>query len=179
MSPLQDRYDVVVVGAGNAALSAAIAAHLDGAKTLVLEKAPEAARGGNSYFTGGAVRFPYDDLDDLIPLLGEISDAERAQLDVGTYPRSDFYDDLMRVTGGKSDPELAEILVNNAHDTAVWLREQGVRWGLMYSRQSFKVDGVYKFWGGLACETVGAGKGLVDSLFDRTVDLGIDIAYGT
>jgi tricarballylate dehydrogenase len=85
----------------------------------------------------------------------------------------------MRVTGGKSDPELADVLVNNAHDTAIWLREQGVRWGLMYSRQSFKVDGVYKFWGGLACETVGAGKGLVDSLFDRIVDLGIDIAYGT
>jgi tricarballylate dehydrogenase len=179
MSPLKDKYDVVVVGAGNAALSSAIAAKLDGANVLVLEKAPEAARGGNSYVTGGAVRFPYDDLDDLIPLLGEISDAERAQIDVGTYPRSAFYDDLMRVTGGKSDPELADVLVNNAHDTAVWLREQGVRWGLMYSRQSFKVDGVYKFWGGLACETVGAGKGLVDSLFDRAVALGIDIAYGT
>jgi len=179
MSPLNDKYDVVVVGAGNAALSAAIAAKLDGANVLVLEKAPEAARGGNSYVTGGAVRFPYDDLDDLIPLIGEISNAERAQIDVGSYPRSAFYDDLMRVTGGKSDPELADVLVNNAHDTAIWLREQGVRWGLMYSRQSFKVDGVYKFWGGLACETVGAGKGLVDSLFDRIVDLGIDIAYGT
>ena len=179
MSPLNDKYDVVVVGAGNAALSAAIAAKLDGANVLVLEKAPEAARGGNSYVTGGAVRFPYDDLDDLIPLIGEISNAERAQIDVGSYPRSAFYDDLMRVTGGKSDPELVDVLVNNAHDTAIWLREQGVRWGLMYSRQSFKVDGVYKFWGGLACETVGAGKGLVDSLFDRIVDLGIDIAYGT
>ena len=179
MTTLKDKYDVVVVGAGNAALSAAIAANLDGAEVLVLEKAPEAARGGNSYVTGGAVRFPYDDLDDLIPLLGEISDAERAQIDVGSYPRSAFYDDLMRVTGGKSDPELADVLVNKAHDTAVWLREQGVRWGLMYSRQSFLVDGVYKFWGGLACETVGAGKGLVDSLFDRTVDLGIDIAYAT
>jgi len=179
MPTFKDKYDVVVVGAGNAALSAAIAANLDGAGVLVLEKAPEAARGGNSYVTGGAVRFPYDDLDDLIPLLGEISDAERAKIDVGSYPRSAFYDDLMRVTGGKSDPELADVLVNNAHDTAVWLREQGVRWGLMYSRQSFLVDGVYKFWGGLACETVGAGKGLVDSLFDRTVDLGIDIAYAT
>ena len=179
MPTLKDKYDVVVVGAGNAALSAAIAAHLGGAEVLVLEKAPEAARGGNSYVTGGAVRFPYEDLDDLIPLLGEISDAERAQIDVGSYPRSAFYDDLMRVTGGKSDPELADVLVNNAHATAVWLREQGVRWGLMYSRQSFLVDGVYKFWGGLACETVGAGKGLVDSLFDRTVDLGIDIAYAT
>ena len=90
MPTLKDKYDVVVVGAGNAALSAAIAARLGGAQVLVLEKAPEAARGGNSYVTGGAVRFPYEDLDDLIPLLGEISDAERAKIDVGSYPRSAF-----------------------------------------------------------------------------------------
>ena len=179
MPPRNDRYDVIVVGAGNAALSAAIAAREGGANVLVLEKAPEAARGGNSYVTGGAVRFPYEGIEDLIPLIGEISDAERAQIDVGSYPRSAFYDDLMRVTGGMSDPELAEILVNKAYETAIWLRQQGVRWGLMYSRQSFKVDGVFKFWGGLTCETVGAGKGLVDSLFERTIGLGIDVEYGT
>ncbi len=177
MNEVRSGYDVVVVGAGGAALSAAIAAHEEGADILVLEKAPEAARGGNSYFTGGAVRFAYDGVDDLEALVGEIPPSEREQIDVGSYPRSAFYDDLMRVTQGLADPELAEALVNNSYPTALWLRKHGVGWALMYSRQAFRVDGVFKFWGGLACETVGAGKGLVDSLFERVQAVGIPVAY--
>src|SRR5437879_12879862 len=50
-------YDVVVAGAGNAALCAAISAHENGARVLVLERAPEAERGGNSYLTAGGFRF--------------------------------------------------------------------------------------------------------------------------
>ena len=58
-------YDVIVVGAGNAALCAALAAREHGASVLVLEKAPEHLRGGNTYFTGGGYRFPYRGLDDI------------------------------------------------------------------------------------------------------------------
>lgn len=54
-------YDVVVVGAGNAALCAALAAEENGARTLVLERAPESENGGNSRFTAGAIRFAYPD----------------------------------------------------------------------------------------------------------------------
>ena len=58
-------YDVVVVGAGNAALCAAISAHENGARVLVLEKAPEEEKGGNSYFTAGGFRFMHNGLDDV------------------------------------------------------------------------------------------------------------------
>ena len=65
ISSMADRYDVVVVGAGNAALCAALAAQENGARVLVLERAPEAEHGGNSRFTAGAIRFVYDGVDDL------------------------------------------------------------------------------------------------------------------
>ena len=61
------RPDVVVAGGGNAALSAALAALETGANVLVLEKAPEHLRGGNSYFTGGLFRFAYDGIEDILP----------------------------------------------------------------------------------------------------------------
>src|SRR5688572_19056802 len=81
----RDVYDVVVVGAGNAALCAALAAREEGARVLVLERAPRHARGGNSYFTGGLVRFPFHGMDDLRALIPDITDDEAAGLEVGTY----------------------------------------------------------------------------------------------
>ena len=60
-----DSYDVVIVGAGNAALSAAMAARENGASVLVLEKAHQDEKGGNSYFTAGGFRFCHNGIDDL------------------------------------------------------------------------------------------------------------------
>ena len=64
-------YDVVVVGAGNAAFSAALAARESVERVLVLEKAPREWRGGNSYFTAGAFRITFGSLEELRPLLDE------------------------------------------------------------------------------------------------------------
>ena len=61
--------DVLVIGAGNAALCAAISAHENGARVLMLEAAPFEERGGNSHFTGGAFRFAFAGMDDLIAVL--------------------------------------------------------------------------------------------------------------
>ncbi|TMB99693.1 MAG: FAD-dependent oxidoreductase, partial [Chloroflexi bacterium] len=69
-------HDVVIAGAGNAALCAALAAAEAGARVLVLEAAPEEQRGGNTYFTGGAFRFPYRGLDDIKVLAPDISESE-------------------------------------------------------------------------------------------------------
>ena len=69
MTPTQYKpVDVLVIGAGNAAANAALAAHEAGASVAMLETAPEDARGGNSAFTGGAFRFVYDSVDDLLAL---------------------------------------------------------------------------------------------------------------
>jgi tricarballylate dehydrogenase len=175
----RDEYDVIVAGAGNAALSAAIAARDGGASVLVLEKAPMAARGGNSYFTGGLVRFPFSGIEDVEELIDPLSDDERALIDLPTYSEEQLYTDLMRVSEGMADPELSTTLVQNARPTLAWLRSHGVRWVLAYGRQSYKVDGRFKFWGGLPVEAVGAGDGLVDSLFEAADAIGVDITYGT
>ena len=97
-------YDVLVVGAGNAALCAALSAAETGASVLVLEKAPEYFRGGNTYFTGGAIRCAYRGLDDVKALIPDMSVQEEESLDVGSYTEAQYYDDLMRVTEGHERP---------------------------------------------------------------------------
>jgi tricarballylate dehydrogenase len=169
---------VVVVGAGNAALSAALAAREQGASVIVLEKAPEHLRGGNTYFTGGGFRFPYNGLEDIRRLIPDMSEAEAEQVDVGAYPQAEFYSDLMRVSEGLADQDLIDTLVKQAYPTMLWLREQGIRFALMYGRQAFKQDGKFRFWGGLIVESVGAGKGLIDGLIPIAERQGVRIRYG-
>ena len=173
------RVDVVVVGGGNAALSAALAAIEQGANVLVLEKAPEYLRGGNSYFTGGLFRFGYDGIEDIVALLPEISEEEKSGIDVGSYPASAFYDDVMRVTEGLSDAQLIQTLVSRSHSTMRWLKDQGVPWILAYGRQAFRHEGLLRFWGGLIVEAVGGGKGLSDRQFELVEQKGGTIRYGT
>jgi tricarballylate dehydrogenase len=171
------RYDVVVVGAGNAALCAALAAREQGASVLVLEKAPEHLRGGNTYFTGGGYRFPYRGLDDIRALIPDLSDEEVATIDVGSYPSSQFYDDLMRITEGLTDPDLAETLVSRAYPTVLWMKERGLRWVLLYGRQAYRVGGILRFWGGMIAEGIGGGAGISDRLFELAVEAGCTVAY--
>ncbi|MHA1538502.1 MAG: FAD-binding protein, partial [Alphaproteobacteria bacterium] len=103
-------FEVVVVGAGNAALCAAISAAENGARVLVLECAPEDQRGGNSQFTAGAIRFAYNGIDDLKSVMPDLSEREIATTDFGTYTEEQFFDDMFRVTQFRTDPDLCEIL---------------------------------------------------------------------
>jgi len=119
---LEPIYDVVVAGAGNAALCAALAAREGGARVLVLERAPRDLRGGNTYFTGAAFRFPYDGLDDIRRLVPDLTEAEAEAVDVGAYSASQMRDDLSRVSDGHADAELAGVLVDQAYRTIVWMR---------------------------------------------------------
>lgn len=172
-------YDVIVVGAGNAALSAALAAKENCESVLVVEKAPDYFRGGNTYFTGGIIRFAFNGIEDIKALIPDMSEAEENSIEVGKYTEDDYYDDMMRVTHGLSDPELAQILVSQAHPTMKWLQENGVRFVLSFGRQAFKDGDKYRFWGGLVVEAVGAGKGLSDQQFDVCERRGIEIRYST
>ena len=131
-------YDVIVVGAGNAALGAALAAREEGASALVLEKAPIALRGGNTYFTGGAIRFAFENFDQFSQLIPDLSEAELNSMVVPDYPPSQFYSDLMRVTEGRSDTELAQVLVHQSFPTMLWLQKQGMRFVPLWGRQAFK-----------------------------------------
>ena len=169
---------VVVIGAGNAALVAAIAAREQGASVTVLERAPYALRGGNSRFTAGAMRTVYGGVDDLRRLMPELTAGEVERADYGSYSRERFYDDLGRVTEYRTDPDLAERLIDSSFDTLCWMRDKGVRFLPLYGRQSFEVDGKVRFWGGVTVEAWGGGPGLVDSLTEIAGRAGVDIRYG-
>ena len=170
---------VVVVGAGNAALCAALAASEHNVEVTVLEKADQGERGGNTFFTGGGFRFPYNGIEDILELIPDLSDEELAKIEVGSYPESAMRSDLFRVTEGQADDGMVEHLVRNAYDTVRWMREHhNQRWVLMYGRQAYEVDGKLKFWGGMITEAVGGGEGLSDRLFSATEEAGIEIRYG-
>lgn len=156
--------DVLVVGAGNAALCAALSALENGASVIVLERAPKDERGGNSTFTAGAIRCVYNGVDDLREIMPDLTDEEVANTDFGTYTEDQFLDDLHRVTEYRTDPELSELLVGSSLSTVKWMRAKGVRFAPIYGRQAFKIDGKFKFWGGLTIEAVGGGPGLVEML---------------
>lgn len=172
--------DVLVVGAGNAALCAALSAREEGAEVLVLEVAPESERGGNTAFTAGAMRVVYDGVEDLRALMPDLTDDEIAKTEFGQYTREDFFNDMARVTEYRADPDLVEVLIDGSHDALKWMSSKGVRFMPIYGRQAFEVEGgKYRFWGGLTVETVGGGPGLIDSLVTACKSAGIEIVYET
>lgn len=169
--------DVLVIGAGNAAMCAALSARENGAEVLVLERAPKKERGGNSTFTAGAIRFAYNGLEDLKTVVTDLTEEEIANTDFGTYTEEQFYDDMCRVTEYRTDPVLADILVSKSLETMQWMRSKKVRFTPIYGRQAFKVDGKFKFWGGLTVEAVGGGPGLVNALHEAAEREGIKVIY--
>ena len=169
--------DVIVVGAGNAASVAALSARERGARVLMLEASPEALRGGNSAFTGGAFRFAYEGVEDLLALAPDMSEEELAAIDFGSYTESQYFDDMARMSQFRSDPELTALLVRNSFAAAKWMREQGIRFYPAVGRQAFKVDGRFRFWGGLALHITGGGQQLVQTLHDAATAAGVRILY--
>ncbi len=170
-------YDVIVVGAGNAALCAALSASEFAKKILVLERAPEAESGGNSRYTAGLMRVAYSGVEDLKRMMPELSAAEIARSDFGTYTEEQFLDDMGRVTEYRCDPDLTEVLVRNSLSTVEWMRHKGARFTAAWGRQAFNIGGKFKFWGGLTVEAVGGGPGLVESLTAIARKNGVEIWY--
>src|SRR2546428_5739505 len=160
-------------------MCAALSAREAGARVLVVEKAPEAWRGGNGFFTAGGFRFAFKSFEELCDLVGDLSDEEKASMEVDPYTEETFYDDLMRVTEDCADPDLAMLLVRQSQPTVRWMRDRGVRWIPMFGRQAYKVDGRFRFWGGLVLEAVGGGPGLIDMEYQAAAKAGIDVRFET
>jgi tricarballylate dehydrogenase len=169
--------DVIVVGAGNAACASAASAVEHGSKVLMIETAPEDARGGNSAFTGGAFRFSYDGVDDLIKLCPSLKDEDLSTIDFGTYTHEQYYDDIFRMTHYRADGDMSEILVTNSYDTAHWMTGHGVDLIPATGRQAFKVDGKFRFWGGLALRINGGGEQLVLNWHEQLKKMGVKVVY--
>jgi tricarballylate dehydrogenase len=170
-------YDVIVVGGGNAAMCAALAAREQGARVLVVEKAPEAWRGGNGFFTAGGFRFAFKGFEEVCEIVGDLSDEEKASMDVPIYTEDNYYDDLMRVTEDLSDADMALTLVRESQPTMRWMKSQGIRWIPMFGRQAYKVGGRFTFFGNLILEAVGGGPGLIDMEYESAKKAGIDVRF--
>ena len=171
-------YDVIVVGAGNAGLCAAIAARESGATVLVLEKAPRAERGGDTAYTGGLFRFAFRGMEQVRDLVPEYTEAELRDVEVGRYTEQDFSNDIDRTSEGLADAALVDELVRGSFDTMLWLnRRCGVRWMLATGRQAYRSNGKFRFFGSLIVEAHGGGQGLSDRLFQRAEDMGCEVRY--
>ena len=112
MAELRKRYDVLVIGGGNAALCAAISARRAGASVLVLEAADAFWRGGNTRHTRN-MRCAHDSATEIL---------------TGPYTEEEFFEDLLRVTKGRTDEDLARFMIRESKSMLTWIEQQGVRW---------------------------------------------------
>jgi len=168
---------VVIIGGGNAALCAGIAALEAGAEATILEKANADEAGGNSRYTAGAMRFAYSSRDEILPLLRDPSDARLDRTDFGAYTKEQFARDMLYFNEGRPLNELQRRLIDDSHATMLWLTRHNVRFDPIYSRQTFEKDGKDVFWGGLTLEAKGEGVGLVDAELREFERLGGRVRY--
>ncbi|HTU00249.1 MAG TPA: FAD-dependent tricarballylate dehydrogenase TcuA [Candidatus Sulfotelmatobacter sp.] len=146
-------YDVLVLGGGNAALTAAITARRAGLSVLVLECSPKEFRGGNSRHTRN-VRCMHDRPADVL------TDA---------YPEEEYWQDLVRVTGGKTNEALARMTIRQSADCRAWMVEHGVRFQPSL-RGTLHLSRTNAFF-------LGGGKALVNAYYRTAAALGIDVVY--
>jgi tricarballylate dehydrogenase len=171
-------YDVIVAGAGNAALAAAASARNAGAqRVVVLEKAPQALRGGNTYYSGGLLRMRLDGVEEILHLAPQAREVPGFMEGVEPYPGEAFRADLMLMTQGQTDPELSELLISNSYETARWMAQEGIRFEPAISLSAVRVGGTIKWSRGAIIRAVGEGVGLSRMWFDAAERKGVEIRY--
>jgi tricarballylate dehydrogenase len=175
--------DVIVVGAGNAALTAALAAHEAGAHVIVLEAASKDLRGGNSRFSGGIFRTAHGGLDHLRPLLTEEGArwADSGKISIDPYEPDRFQGDIDFVCQGRSDADLIRTLIASSYDTLAWMARHGVRWELvvdkLFDPKKLPAGERYAVPPGGALRATNEGIGLMYDLFAAVERAGITVVH--
>ena len=146
-------HDIVVVGGGNAALCAAITAAEAGASVLMLESAPKPYRGGNSRHTRN-FRCMHD---------GPLS------VLTDSYQEAEYYDDLLKVTKGKTDETLARLAIRTSQECLPWMQQRGVRFQPSLSG-TLSLSRTNAFF-------LGGGKALVNAYYRTAESLGVEVLY--
>ncbi|MCJ8520887.1 FAD-dependent tricarballylate dehydrogenase TcuA [Pseudorhizobium tarimense] len=146
-------YDILIVGGGNAALCAAISARRGGASVLVVEAAPRFYRGGNTRHTRN-MRCAHDSATETLS---------------GPYYEDEFFEDLLRVTGGKTDEKLARMMIAESKDMLGWIVEQGVRFQPSLGG-TLSLGRTNSFF-------LGGGRAMLNALYRTAEALGVDVAY--
>ncbi len=147
-------YDVIVIGGGNAGMSAALTARECGAsRVLVIEAAPEHSRGGNSRHVRN-LRCMHDQA------LGVFQDS---------YLESEYWEDLLQVTGGRTNEDLARLTIRESEACFRWMMQQGVRFqpALGGTLQLSRTNAFF----------LGGGKALLNSYYRKAAAIGIDVIY--
>lgn len=153
MADLTRKYDVLVVGGGNAALCAAIAARRAGASVLVLEAAPKFYRGGNTRHTRN-MRCAHDRATDTLS---------------GPYSEEEFWSDLLQVTEGHTDEQLARFMIAQSKELLGWIAEQGVRFQPSLGG-TLSLGRTNSFF-------LGGGRAMLNALYRTAEALGVAVEY--
>ncbi|AWC22403.1 Fumarate reductase flavoprotein subunit precursor [Aminobacter sp. MSH1] len=146
-------YDVLVAGGGNAALCAAISARRAGASVLVVEAAPRFYRGGNTRHTRN-MRCAHDAATETLS---------------GPYFEDEFFDDLLRVTGGNTDEDLARMMIAESKRMLTWIAEQGVRFQPSLGG-TLSLGRTNSFF-------LGGGRAMLNALYRTAESLGVEVVY--
>ncbi|MGH9739755.1 MAG: FAD-dependent tricarballylate dehydrogenase TcuA [Candidatus Acidiferrales bacterium] len=149
----RDIYDVIIVGGGNAAICAAIAAGQGGARVLLLERAPQHMRGGNTRHTRN-IRCAHAAADDFFS---------------GPYPEEEYLEDLIAVTGGPANLDLAKFTIRETSKLPQWMSAHGARWqkplaGTLHLGRTNR-------W------FLGGGKTLLNAYYRTAERIGVEFRY--
>jgi tricarballylate dehydrogenase len=173
-------YDVIVAGSGNAGIVAAIAAHKEGAKVLLLEKAPPEWRGGNTYFTTGTFRVAFENAQEImLRLMPHMSRNVIESYIIPDYTKDRFYSDVMRITEGMADPEQLALVVEESLPILEWMFEQGFKWEVRMGHAYKRGDKTVFAPGGTIFQSWEGGVGLTDRGFELMDEKGIEYRYNT